>query len=115
MRWRLKRFYGKFHDITIPPNNNLIEALHALEDTNNQMVEKGMGIPDTFLPARFVRALSDEYACQGDAAGDEESRPARDYPYGRHAVLHPAPEEGVTTVVPAARASVILERKRRPE
>ncbi|CAN0078075.1 unnamed protein product, partial [Ascophyllum nodosum] len=27
--------YDKFHDFTIPPNSNPIEALHALEDTNN--------------------------------------------------------------------------------
>ena len=53
--------YDKFHDFTIPPNSNPIEALHALEDTNNQMSEKGMEIPDTFLHARFVRALHDEY------------------------------------------------------
>ena len=50
-----------FHDFAIPPNSNHIETLHALEDTNNQMAEKGMGIPDTFLYARFVCALPDEY------------------------------------------------------
>ena len=47
---------------TISPNSNPIEALHALEDTNNQMAEKGVGIPDTFLHTRFVRALPDEYS-----------------------------------------------------
>ena len=46
---------------TTPSNSNPIEALHALEDPNNQMAEKGMGIPDTFLHARFVCALPDEY------------------------------------------------------
>ena len=68
VRLRLKSFtgatqklYDKFHGFTIPPNGNPIEALHALEDTNNQMVEKGMGIPDNFLHARFVRELPDEY------------------------------------------------------
>ena len=61
MRWRLKSYIDKFHDFTIPPNSNPIEALHALEDTNNQMAEKWMGIPDTFLHARFVRVLPDEY------------------------------------------------------
>ena len=54
-----KLFY-KFHDFTIPPNGNSIEALHALEDTNNQMTEKGMGILDTFLHVRFVRALAQQ-------------------------------------------------------
>ena len=53
--------YDKFHDFIILPNSNPIEALHALEGTNNQMDEKGMGIPDTFLHARFVCALPDEY------------------------------------------------------
>ena len=56
-----QNLYDKFHDFTIPPNSNHIEALHALEDTNNQMDEKEMGIPDTFVHARFVRALPDEY------------------------------------------------------
>ena len=56
-----QKLFGKFHDFTIPPNGNPIEAPHALGDTNNQMTEKGMGIPDTFLHARFVRALPDEY------------------------------------------------------
>ena len=56
-----QKLYDKCHDFTIPPNGNLVEALHALEDTNNQMVEKGMGIPDTFLHACFLRALPDEH------------------------------------------------------
>ena len=56
-----QKLYEKFHDFTILPNNNPIEALHVLEDPNSQMAEKGMEIPDTFLPARFVRALPDEY------------------------------------------------------
>ena len=56
-----QKLYDKFHDFTIPPNSNPIEALHALKDTNNQMAEKGMGIPDTVLLARFFRALLDEY------------------------------------------------------
>ena len=55
------KLYDKFHDFPILPNGNLIEALHALEDTNNQIAEKAMGIPDTFLHARIVRALPDEY------------------------------------------------------
>ena len=53
--------YDKFHNFTIPPNSNPIESLHTLKDMNNQMVEKGMGIPNTFLHARFLRALLDEY------------------------------------------------------
>ena len=56
-----QKLYDKFHDFTISPNSNPIEVHHALEDTNNQMAEKGTGIPDTFLQARFVRALPDEY------------------------------------------------------
>ena len=40
-----------------------IELSHtsALEDTNNQMAEKGTIIPDTFQHARFSHALPDEY------------------------------------------------------
>ena len=53
--------YDKFYDLTIAPNSNLIEALHTLEDTSNQMAEKAMGISDTFLHARFVCALPNEY------------------------------------------------------
>ncbi|CAN0121211.1 unnamed protein product, partial [Ascophyllum nodosum] len=56
-----QKLYDKFRNFTIPPNSNPVKALHTLEDTNNQMTEKGMGIPDTFLYARFVRALPDEY------------------------------------------------------
>ena len=56
-----QKLCDKFLDFTIPPNSIPIEALHALEDTNNQMAETGMGIPDTSLHARFVRALSDEF------------------------------------------------------
>ena len=56
-----QKLYDKFNAFTTPPNSNPIDALHALENTNNQMAEKGMGIPDTFLHTRFVRALPDEY------------------------------------------------------
>ena len=56
-----QKLCDKFQDFTTPPNGNPIETLHALEDTNNQMAEKAMGIPDTFLHARFVRALPNEY------------------------------------------------------
>ena len=52
----------KFYDFTIPPKCNPIEAFHALKDINRQMAETGMGIPDTFLHTRFVRALPDEYS-----------------------------------------------------
>ena len=55
-----QKLFDKFHDFTIPPNSNPIEALHALEGMNNQMVEKGVGIPDTFLHTHFVCALSDK-------------------------------------------------------
>ena len=56
-----QKLYDKFHDFTIPPNSYPIGGLQALEDTNSQMAEKGMGVPDTFLHACFVRALPDEY------------------------------------------------------
>ena len=56
-----QKLYDKFHDFTIPPKSNPIKALHALEDTNNQITEKGVEIPDTSLHAPFVRALPDEY------------------------------------------------------
>ena len=58
-----QRLYDKFHEFTIPPHSNPIAALHDLEDTNNQMHEKGIGrIPDAVVHARFVRALPDEYS-----------------------------------------------------
>ena len=57
-----QKLYDKFYDSTIPPKCNPIEALHALKYINNQMAEKGMGIPDTFLHARCVRALPNEYS-----------------------------------------------------
>ena len=55
------KLYYKFHDFIITPNGNSIGALHELKDTNNEMAEKGMGIPDTFLHVRFVLVLPDEY------------------------------------------------------
>ena len=57
----IHKLHDKFHDFIISPNNNPIEALHALEDMNNKMTEKGMGIPKAFLYARFVRALPGEH------------------------------------------------------
>ena len=58
-----QRLYDKFHEFTIPPQSDPIAALHDLEDTNNQMHEKGIGrIPDAVVHARFVRALPDEYS-----------------------------------------------------
>ena len=56
-----QKLYDKFHDFPIPHNDNPIEDLHALKDMNNHIAEKGMEIADTFLHARFVRALPDEY------------------------------------------------------
>ena len=57
-----QHLFDKFHKFSIPQNSNPISALHALEDMDNQMQEKGMGrIPDTVLHARFVRALPAEY------------------------------------------------------
>ena len=54
--------FNKFHEFSIPQNINLIAALCALEDINNQMEEKGMGwTPVTVLHARFVRVLPAEY------------------------------------------------------
>ena len=58
-----QRLYDKFHEFAIPPHSDPTAALHDLEDTNNQMHEKGIGrIPDAVLHARFVRALPDEYS-----------------------------------------------------
>ena len=57
-----QHLFDKFHEFSIPQNSNPIAALHALEDINNQMEEKGMGrISDTVLHAHFVRALPAEY------------------------------------------------------
>ena len=56
-----QNLYNKFHDFTVSPKGNPIKALHALKRTNNQMAEKGRGISDTSLHARFVRALPGEY------------------------------------------------------
>ena len=56
-----QKLYDKFYNFTIPPNGNPIGALHTLEDTNNQMAEKEMEIPDTCLHARFICTLPDEY------------------------------------------------------
>ena len=57
-----QKLYDKFCDLAIPPKCNPIEALHGLEDINKQMAEKEMGIPDTFLHARFICALPDEHS-----------------------------------------------------
>ena len=58
-----QRLYDKFHEFANPPHSDPIAALHDLEDTNNQMHERGIGrIPDAVLHARFVRALPDEYS-----------------------------------------------------
>ena len=58
-----QRLYDKFHDFVIPPHSDPIAALHDLEDTNNQMHEKGIRrIPDAVLHARFIRALPDEFS-----------------------------------------------------
>ena len=63
-----QRLYDKFHEFAIPPHSGPIAALHDLEDTNNQMHEKGIGrIPDAVLHARFVRALPDEYSLVKEA------------------------------------------------
>ena len=111
-----QKLYDKFHYFTIPSNSNPIEALHALEDTNNQMAEKGMGIRETFLHARFVRALPDEYdhvKATLQAMKNRDRAEIIRMVGARYSTL--APKEGVAAVVPAARASVLLERKRRPE
>ena len=55
-----QKLYDKFHDFTIPPNRNLMKPLHTLKVTNNQMAEKWMGFPDTFLHPHFVFALPGE-------------------------------------------------------
>ena len=72
-----------------------------------KMAEKGMGIPDTFLHARFFRALPDEYGHVKAMLQGMNNR--GEAPYGRHAVLHPAPVKGVAAVISAARASILLE------
>ena len=36
-----QKLYDKFHDFTAPLNSNPIEALDALEDTSNQIADKG--------------------------------------------------------------------------
>ena len=111
-----QKLYGKFHGFTILPNGNPIEALHALEDKNNRTAEKGMGIPDTFLHARFVRALPDEY---GHIKATLQAMKNRDRAeiirmvHTRYSTL--SPEKGVVAIVPAARSSIFFERKRRPE
>ena len=56
-----QKLYDRFHDFMISPNGNSIEALHELEDTNNEMSEKGMIILQIFLHARLLRVLPDEY------------------------------------------------------
>ena len=57
-----QHLFNMFYVFSIPKNSNLIAAIHALENINNRMEEKGMGrIPDTVLHARFVRALPAEY------------------------------------------------------
>ena len=55
-----QKLYDKFHDFNISSNSSPIETLHALEDTNNQITDKGIGIPNTFLHARFVSTLLHE-------------------------------------------------------
>ena len=37
-----QRLYDKFYEFAIPPHSDPIAALHDLEDTNNQMHEKGI-------------------------------------------------------------------------
>ena len=57
-----QHLFDKLHEFSIPQNSNLIAALHALEDINNEMEENGRGrIPDVVLHARFVRALPAKY------------------------------------------------------
>ena len=58
-----QKLFDQFHDFVIPPNSNPVTALHNLESLNTLMGEKGMeSLPDTFLHARFVRALPEEYS-----------------------------------------------------
>ena len=58
-----QRLYDKFHEFAISLHSDPIAVLHDLEDTNNQMHEKGIGrIPDAVLHARFVRTLPDKYS-----------------------------------------------------
>lgn len=55
--------YEKFHGFTIPSHSKPVAALHALEDISNIMCEEGEETtPDSFLHARIVHVLPDEYA-----------------------------------------------------
>ena len=36
-----QKLYDKFHDFSIPPNGNPIEALHALKDTRTKWLRRG--------------------------------------------------------------------------
>ena len=48
-----QHLFDKFHKFSIPQNRNPITPIHALDDINKQMKEKGMGqIPDTVLHTR---------------------------------------------------------------
>ena len=111
-----QKLYCKFHGFTILPKGNPIEAPHALQDKNNRIAEKGMGIPDTFTHARFVCALPDEY---GHIKATLQAMKNRDRAEiirmvrTRYSTL--PPETRVAAIVPAARSSIFFERKRRLE
>ena len=47
--------FDKFHEFSIPQNSNPIVALHAFEDINNQIEEKGA---DGSLTLSYTRVLS---------------------------------------------------------
>ncbi|CAN0455140.1 unnamed protein product, partial [Ascophyllum nodosum] len=77
-----QHLFDKFHEYSITQTSNLIAALHAFEDINNQMEKKGMGrIPDTVLRARFVRALPAEYDHAKEALQSIKNR-------GRDEIMH---------------------------
>ena len=112
-----QRLYDKFHEFAIPPHSDPIAALHDLEDTNNQMHEKGIGrIPDAVLHARFVRALRDEYSLvketlQAIRNGDRDE--IIRMVSTRHSNL--PQKKGAQRSFPTARASIRLQRKRQPQ
>ena len=98
-----QHLFDEFHDFSIPQSSNPIAALHALEDKNSQMEEKGMGrIPDTVLHARFVRAACRVKLCIRNTTNGEKLGQGRDQSRGQHAVFQPTPKELGAALVPTA-------------
>ena len=110
-----QKLHDKFHYFTISPTATpLRHFMHQMTPTTKWLRRGWKSLTPSCTRVLFARCLSMAIS-RRDAAGNEEPQSGRDHPYGRHAVLHPAPEEGVAAVVPTARASVLFERKGRPE